>query len=181
MMGVDPTGEFLDTVFDVVSLCASVADAIDNPDDPGAWIGVACDVVDLLPFVTGVGETYKLLRNSGKLIKKTKIVDSVRIQKAKDFTAEAKTVVKSLDRSSGYTKSSLSAGREIHKGYKTGLSGIKEYGKVKGIRPDYVDFKKGIIYELKPNNPRSIKSGINQLHKYNNALGGGFTLILELY
>ena len=93
-MGVDPTGEFLDTVFDVVSLCASVADAIDNPDDPGAWIGVACDVVDLLPFVTGVGETYKLLRNSGKLIKKTKIVDSVRIQKAKDFTAEAKTVVK---------------------------------------------------------------------------------------
>ena len=181
VMGTDPTGEFLDTVFDVVSLCASVADAIDNPDDPGAWIGVACDVVDLLPFVTGVGETYKLLRNSGKLIKKTKIVDGVRIQKAKDFTAEAKTVVKSLDRSSGYTKSSLSAGREIHKGYKTGLSGIKEYGKVKGIRPDYVDFKKGIIYELKPNNPRSIKSGINQLHKYNNALGGGFTLILELY
>lgn len=28
----------------------------------------------------------------------------------------------------------------------------KEYDKIKGIRPDYIDFDKKIIYELKPNN-----------------------------
>lgn len=46
---------------------------------------------------------------------------------------------------------------------------------------DYVDFNSNTIFELKPNNPRSIKKGINQLHKYDEALGGGFTLVLELY
>lgn len=38
-----------------------------------------------------------------------------------------------------------------------------------------------LIFELKPMNPRSIKSGIKQLQKYNKALGGGFKLRLELY
>lgn len=113
--------------------------------------------------------------------KAAKAVNGVNVQKAKDFTSEAKAVLKSLDRSSGYTKSTLTAGRNIHKGYKVGLRGAKEFGAVKGIRPDYVDFKKGIIYELKPNNPRGIKQGITQLHKYNEALGGGFKLVLEVY
>ena len=57
----------------------------------------------------------------------------------------------------------------------------KEYGKIKGIRPDYIDFNTRTIYELKPMNPASVKSGIRQLQKYNKALGGGFNLVLELY
>ena len=36
VMGVDYTGEFLDTVFDVVSLCISVAEVVANPADPWA-------------------------------------------------------------------------------------------------------------------------------------------------
>ena len=57
----------------------------------------------------------------------------------------------------------------------------KEYADIKGIRPDYVDFDTKTIYELKPMNPRGIRSGIKQLHKYNAALGGGYKMILELY
>ena len=30
----------------------------------------------------------------------------------------------------------------------------------------YVDFNKGIIYELKPGNPKGVQQGIRQLDKY---------------
>ena len=69
-----------------------------------------------------------------------------------------------------YTKSSLSLGREMHKGYKTGLADgvatFKEFTGIKGIRPDFVDFGTKTIYELKPFNPRSIQLGIKQLNNY---------------
>lgn len=69
----------------------------------------------------------------------------------------------------------------LHNGYKIGVEGAKEYRGIKGMRPDFVDFKNATIYELKPNNPRSINQGIKQLQKYNKALGGGFNMVLELY
>lgn len=55
----DADGEFWDTVFDIVSLGFSIADVIQNPSDPWAWAGLVGDVVDLVPFVTGVGELTK--------------------------------------------------------------------------------------------------------------------------
>lgn len=70
----------------------------------------------------------------------------------------------------GYTKSNLKLGQQMHKMYKINevVEGVavKEYGKIKGIRPDFVDFRTNTIYELKPNNPRAIKQGWKQLHKY---------------
>ena len=53
-------------------------------------------------------------------------------------------------------------GREIHQAYRVNqvnrVKGLfKEYGKVSGIRPDFIDLNNQIIYELKPYNPRSIK------------------------
>ena len=44
--------------------------------------------------------------------------------------------------------------------------GKKEYRDIKGIRPDYVDLNKGIIYELKPGNPTGVRQGMRQLDKY---------------
>jgi hypothetical protein len=56
----DFSGTFWDTVLDVVSLIASVAEVVNNPDDVGAWIGLACDVIDVaVPFVGGLGETAR--------------------------------------------------------------------------------------------------------------------------
>ncbi|MBO5537756.1 MAG: hypothetical protein J5971_01720 [Prevotella sp.] len=34
------------------------------------------------------------------------------------------------------------------------------------VRPDFVNYKSRTIYELKPYNPRGIKSGIKQLNRY---------------
>ena len=112
------------------------------------------------------------------------VADTVQITKAVDFTEEAADIVKTLDRSSGFTKSSASLGTKIHKGYKATRDFPKiekEFRKIKGIRPDYIDFSTKTIYELKPMNPRGVRSGIRQLQKYNKALGGGYKLRLELY
>ena len=175
---VDRGGDFWETVFDVVSLGASVVEVCVNPTDPWAWAGLAGDAIDLIPFVTGVGEVTRAVKTIDK------VADTVQIAKAVDFTEDAADIVKTLDRSSGFTKSTVSAGRKIHQGYKATNNFPKmgkEFRGIKGIRPDYIDFNTRTIYELKPMNPRGVRSGIRQLQRYNKALGGGFNLKLELY
>ena len=52
-MRVDHGGAFWDTVFDVISVCASVVDVVKNPKDPWAWVGLGADVLSLaVPFAT---------------------------------------------------------------------------------------------------------------------------------
>ena len=64
----DPEGTFWDTVFDVASLIFSVADVIANPTDPWAWASVVGDTVDLIPFVSGVGEATKAVSITVKTV-----------------------------------------------------------------------------------------------------------------
>ena len=80
---IDGSGKILDTIFDVVSLGFSVADVITNPADPWAWAGLIGDVVDLIPFVTGVGETTKALGAVAK------VADAVGDAKAVKKSSEA--------------------------------------------------------------------------------------------
>ena len=65
----------------------------------------------------------------------------------------------------GYTKSNLKLGQQMHKAYHAGEIG-KEFRLPSGRRIDYLDINNGIIYELKPNNPRAIKQGERQLRMY---------------
>ena len=174
VMRKDIDGAFWDTFFDIVSLAVSVCEVIANPTDPWAWAGLAGDVVDLVPFVTGVGEVTRAVKAANKA------GDVLTIQKAADFTDDAADIIKGLDRSSGFTKSTRSAGTQIHKGYKVGMPG-KEYDKIKGIRIDYLDMDNKVIYELKPFNPRSVKQGVRQLEKYNQKLDGWYKMVLEVY
>lgn len=62
VMRVDVTGDAWETIFDVVSLAFSVVDVCLNPTNPMAWIGLAGDAIDLIPFVTGVGELARAAR-----------------------------------------------------------------------------------------------------------------------
>ena len=174
----DDGGEFWETVFDVISLGVSVVEVCINPSDPWAWAGLIGDTIDLIPFVTGVGEVIRSIKTIDRA------TDTVQIAKAIDFTEDAANIVKALDRSSGFTKSTARLRRKIHDGYKVGDGfnpRFKESRKIRGVRPDYIDFDNKIIYELKPMNPRSVRSGVRQLQRYNKAFGGGFTLRLELY
>lgn len=88
-----------------------------------------------------------------------------------------------------YTKSSLKYGRDVHNLYRVkeadGVMKIKECTKISKIRPDFVDFDSKTIYELKPNNPRGIRSGLKQLAKYKAAYesryGCNWKTVLDLY
>ena len=90
-----------------------------------------------------------------------------------------------------YTRSSMKMGREIHQACRVNqvnrVKGLyKEYGKVPGIRPDFIDLNNQIIYELKPYNPRSIKQGLKQLERYEKVLKehgskGEWKHVLDLY
>ena len=57
----DTEGRFWDTFVDFISLGASLIDVWNNPKDGWAWAGLGGDAVDLIPFVTGVGEGTKAL------------------------------------------------------------------------------------------------------------------------
>jgi RHS repeat-associated protein len=65
-----------------------------------------------------------------------------------------------------YTKSNVKLGQEMHKAYKVGENGRKEFRLASGKRIDFLDLINGIIYELKPNNPRAVKMGEKQLKNY---------------
>ena len=163
----DLQGYFGETLFDIVSLGASVVEVCVNPGDPWNWAGLIGDAIDLIPFVTGAGEATRAVKTANKVADKTTAV--IKIQKAVDFTPESAKIVKSLDRSKGYTRSSLRAGTYINNGYKATTAFIEEEKEVRllsKLRPDYVDKTRKIIYELKPMNKRNVKKGIKQLMRY---------------
>ena len=55
----DTQGDAWETIFDIISLCFSVAEVVSNPSDGWAWAGLAGDVLDLIPFIAGIGEIIK--------------------------------------------------------------------------------------------------------------------------
>ena len=68
IMRIDQGGQFWDIFFDVGSLVCSIYDVCKNPSDGWAWAGLAGDVVDLVPFVTGVGETVKVSKTANRIV-----------------------------------------------------------------------------------------------------------------
>ncbi|MDR1682140.1 MAG: hypothetical protein LBS25_01955 [Candidatus Symbiothrix sp.] len=65
-----------------------------------------------------------------------------------------------------FTKSNLKLGQQMHKSYKVGADGIKEFRLPSGKRIDFLDIKNSTIYELKPFNPRAMQQGQRQLNMY---------------
>jgi hypothetical protein len=64
----DEGGYAWETVFDVISLGASIIEVSCNPGDIGAWVGLIGDIIDVaVPFVAGVGETVRAV-NTGRKI-----------------------------------------------------------------------------------------------------------------
>ena len=122
---------------------------------------------------------------------KTVTESGVEIQKATkgNFTSEAWDEIQSLPRdANGNTVSDLKSGKKIHHGFmKNAQNGSIKGGGSHGGRgffDGYNEYKK-IVYELKPNNPASIKRGIAQLQRYQRALiaqgKGVHKLILVVY
>ena len=59
---VDRGGHFWESAFDIISLGASIVEVCITPTDPWAWAGLVGDALDLIPFLTGVGEVTRGLK-----------------------------------------------------------------------------------------------------------------------
>ena len=90
---VDSIGTFWDTIFDVISLGASIVEVIRNPTDPWNWLGLAGDIIDLVPCVTGVGEITRAVKGG------VKVADD-----ANDAIKAAKTIYNAADATSPIRK-----------------------------------------------------------------------------
>lgn len=74
----DNGGSWWDTVLDVASLVLSIYAVVQNPDDLGAWVGLALDVVDVaIPIVSGLGEMSDVINLSHKAANTIEAADNV--------------------------------------------------------------------------------------------------------
>ena len=101
VMRRDGGGQFWDTAFDVVSLAFSVVDVVANPADPWAWAGLVGDVLDLIPFVSGLGEATDLMRVATKAGDIADAVDDIHdtakaLDRIDDGVDASKTISKTI-------------------------------------------------------------------------------------
>ena len=129
----DTTGQFWDTVFDIVSLCISVKNVISNPKSGSAWLGLAADVLCLaIPGLTGGGSAVRAAKTINRAVSAAKAADNIsdgaRLARAADKIGDS---VRLSERASGAAKvvdTALSANNCS----KSGLSfGIKSYSTLK--------------------------------------------------
>ena len=63
----DATGNAWETVFDGVSLATSGAEVVADPRNAWNWAGLVGDALDLIPVLTGVGETVRGIKTAKKV------------------------------------------------------------------------------------------------------------------
>ena len=99
----DSTGNVVETVFDLISLGSSIVEVIAQPNNPWNWICMIGDIADLIPCVSGVGETLKGIKASVKGLSKAKKASNA--MEASGEVAEAASKIGS--NSSNYTYRAL--------------------------------------------------------------------------
>lgn len=134
----------------------------------GDYLSASLGIVGLIPIAGNFADAARLSKRLGRIAPVAdKIADGV-----------------------AFTRSSLGFGQQMHKLYKEAdvIEGVavKEFRGIVGIRPDFVDLASRTIYELKPHDPRGIKSGMKQLEKYKKVFeteypGTTWRTILETY
>ena len=138
----DDGGAFWDTFFDVVSLAFSVAEVVVNPTDPMNWVGLVGDAVDLIPFVSGVGEITRVV-STGLDVADT-IHDTV---KTADKVGDAvETIDGTIDTYKALKKADSSIGKEVHhiveKRFKPALKNINSTDEMLSIALDHDTHRK---------------------------------------
>lgn len=99
VMRTDEDGGVWETIFDILSLGTSIVEVSLNPADPWAWVGLVGDVVDLIPFVTGVGEATRAVKTVVKTVDKADdVVDAAKsLYKASSTTSAIKKATGSYE------------------------------------------------------------------------------------
>lgn len=64
---IDTLGEAWESAFDIISLGASIIDVWKKTLDLWSWAGLIGDTVNLIPFITGVGEAARAIKIGNKI------------------------------------------------------------------------------------------------------------------
>lgn len=96
---IDFSGNFWETAFDVISLGASIVEVCVNPRDPWAWAGLVGDAIDLIPFVTGVGEATRAVKTTIRVVDNASdVIDSAKtLYRAADATSDLRRATGSYE------------------------------------------------------------------------------------
>ncbi len=133
----DPSGHAWETIFDILSLAASILDVAFNPLDPFAWLGLVGDTVDLIPIITGIGETIRALKMSSKIADGTdNAIDTYRALKKVNtgnglevhHIVEKRFAIKLGFSKYGGSMPSIALNKLKHAEYTAKWRGIIEYG-----------------------------------------------------
>jgi len=72
---VDSHGFFWETIPDIIFFGVGVKEAVENPDDPAAWIGLAVDAASLfVPFLPSGGSLVRTLSKADDFTDATKLL-----------------------------------------------------------------------------------------------------------
>ena len=142
VMRRDQSGAAWETVFDVISLGASIADVAANPTSVWAWAGLAGDIADVaIPFIGGIGETIKCC---GAVNKADNIIDVVKKggSNSKATFASEEKLLSHFDKHGGEFKGIFNSADEYLQGAQDVMqNGYKvEYAYKGEIRTGYVQF-----------------------------------------
>ena len=184
IMYADPSGHWIEIVFDLISLGASVVEVVINPSNPWAWAGLVGDAVDLLPFVTGVGEgirATKMVKYADDVVDAS--YDTIKFVKAADMVddfSDGGTMLRRVGNLDDYhtlTKTTHVDGTKLHKLFMdngTPIMGTR-------LRVDRLNELTNTVFELKPYNIQNARKGVKQILNYNDVLGGGYKMVIVLY
>ena len=172
VMRKDTTGEVWDTALDIAFIAGDIASIIANPTNVVGYAELAADVVGLaVPGLTGGGKIVRAVMNSDNVLKASKVADKI---------VDSKQAIKSSRKlGTKIHKSYDPIKKTVAKKYKSVNKSLKKYGSK--LRPDAIDFKNRIIYELKPYNKTSYNRALRQANTYAKILGGKWNIVIDMY
>jgi len=181
----DPAGHWIETFLDIAFIAFDIAMISQEGWTLTNTAALAIDIsCALLPVVTGGGPAFRAIVEGGELAfaSTNAAVKLPEIIRAGQITEKA---IQGVTAFRGETPDTI-RDREAHRNYQDALGSKYKYNRrlPSGLKPDTINYENRIVRELKPDNPRAIQRGINQLERYLKELksnGESWTSYLDLY
>lgn len=181
----DSTGHFWDYILDGFFIFLGIKDFIENPSwSKVGWLAldIGLAILPIIPALSSarhlnkIDDVIDLTKTYGYIDDFADAGGVIRKANKADFAGDGWNMVQGLSKTDdGFTISNHLIGTDIHKTFMNGGKTINRFNKVDGI-----DDTLKIIYELKPYNKRSIRKGIKQLYRYQNAVFEEFGYIYKM-
>ena len=158
---VDPTGEIIETLWDIANVVMGAKSAYENVK-AGRYAAAAVDAVGVV-LDAGAGAVPGLPGGAGTAIKTARAAERI-----DDVVDGARTALR------GGESAAAAVGRRAHGNYGTALGEAYDTRVTlpSGKKPDAVNWATQEVRELKPDNPSAVRRGWSQVERYRRELEG---------